>query len=141
MAKQYPFAQLAKGHGLFGARHGRLPHERPAPQPIDPRRLRRWRIVAWLTAMAVLPINALLVVVLLVAPAGAAPPSIPLLMGMNLVIALPVALKATSLLPYHPSANLVTSIAAATPVLSLAALISLVVRLRPTADPATTPSP
>ncbi|MEM1210632.1 MAG: hypothetical protein AAGI54_15325 [Planctomycetota bacterium] len=135
MDRRHPFAQLAKGHGLFGRRSGRLPHETPALQPVDPSRLRRWRLIAWFTAMALLPVNGLLALVFAIAPMSAAPPSIPLLMGLNAVIALPVALRATSLRPYHPSLNLVTAIAAATPVLSLIALISLVVRLAPGRDP------
>jgi hypothetical protein len=128
---RYPFAQLVKGHGLFGPRPSSQPDGKPDPRSIDPRRLRRWRLIAWFTAMALLPVNALLVVVCAVIPLDAAPPSIPLLIGLNLLVALPVALRATALLPYHPTANLITALAAAAPLLSLIAMGSLVVRLAP----------
>jgi len=127
----HPFAQLAKGHGLFGARPPHHPDGRPDPQPIAPRRLRRWRAIAWFTLMALLPINALLVLIVLATPPTAAPPSLPILAGINLLAALPVALRSTALLPHHPTKSLLTTLAAGLPLLSLIALLSLVVRLRP----------
>jgi len=129
----HPFAQLAKGHGLFGARPPHLPDGKPDPRPVAPKRLRRWRAIAWFTLMALLPVNALLVLIVLATPPTAAPPSLPILAGINLLAALPVALRGTALLPHHPTKNLLTTLAAAAPLLSLIALLSLAIRLRPDA--------